>query len=239
MKPYPPQCLQFLRWFCREDYLEEIEGDLTEIFKKQCESSPRKAKWKFTWSVIRYFRPEFIKSFKNSYQPHPYGMYKSYFKIGWRNLVRDKGYSLINIGGLAMGMAVAILIGLWVYDELSFDKYHRNYDRIARSRCKSYFQRTRSVPNGPFPYPLSEELHNTYSQDFEYVSMASWSYGHLLENGDMRLSKEGMFVEPAFPEMMTLEMMSGNQNALQDPSSIILSQSLATTLFGDQEDPTR
>jgi putative ABC transport system permease protein len=83
MKPHPPKRpLRFLRWFCREDYLEEIEGDLTEVFEKQHEQSPRKAKWKFAWSVIKYLRPEFMKSFRNSYQPNSYGMYKSYFKIG-------------------------------------------------------------------------------------------------------------------------------------------------------------
>ncbi len=61
MKTLPPKrSLQFLRWFCREDYLEEIEGDLTEVFIKQAETSSRKAKWKFTWSVIKYFRPEFM-----------------------------------------------------------------------------------------------------------------------------------------------------------------------------------
>src|SRR5687768_769437 len=112
----PKKALAFLRWFCREDYLDEIEGDLTEVFIKQHEISPRKAKWKFVWSVIKYLRPEFIKSFKNSYQADSYGMYKSYFKIGWRNLLKNKGYSFINISGLALGMAVAILIGLWVHD---------------------------------------------------------------------------------------------------------------------------
>ena len=59
-------------------------------------------------------------------------MIKNYFKIAWRNLVSSKGYSAINIGGLAVGMAVAMMIGLWIYDELNYDKYHKNYDRIAR-----------------------------------------------------------------------------------------------------------
>src|SRR5688500_7107305 len=109
MKTNPPKrALQFLRWFCREDYLEEIEGDLTEVFKKQHQSSPRRAKWKFAWSVIRYLRPEFMKSLKN-YHPHSYGMYKSYFKIGWRNLAKNKTYSFINIAGLATGLAVVLL----------------------------------------------------------------------------------------------------------------------------------
>ena len=59
-------------------------------------------------------------------------MIRNYFKIAWRNLIRNKGYSAINIGGLAVGMAVAILIGLWIYDELSFNKYHKNYNGIGQ-----------------------------------------------------------------------------------------------------------
>ena len=101
-----------------------------EVYNKQFDTSPRKAKWKFSLSVIRYFRPEFIKSFSDSFQPNSYDMFKSYFKIGWRNLLSNKSYSLINISGLALGMAVAILIGVWVFDELSFNKSFRNYNRL-------------------------------------------------------------------------------------------------------------
>ena len=59
-------------------------------------------------------------------------MFKNYFTIAWRNLIKTKGYSFINIGGLALGMSVALIIGLWVNDELSFNKYHDNYDQIAQ-----------------------------------------------------------------------------------------------------------
>lgn len=59
-------------------------------------------------------------------------MFKNYFKTAWRNLIKNKTQSIINIAGLAVGMAVAMLIGLWIRDELSFDKYHQNYDRIAQ-----------------------------------------------------------------------------------------------------------
>ena len=59
-------------------------------------------------------------------------MIKSYFKIAWRNLLRNKGYSFINISGLALGMTVSILIGLWIYDELTFNTHFRNYDRVAQ-----------------------------------------------------------------------------------------------------------
>ena len=64
-------------------------------------------------------------------------MIKNYFKIAWRNLGKNKMHSFINIGGLAAGMAVAILIGLWIYDELSFNKYHQNYDKIGQTNAAS------------------------------------------------------------------------------------------------------
>ncbi|HRG07634.1 MAG TPA: permease prefix domain 2-containing transporter, partial [Cyclobacteriaceae bacterium] len=76
MKVPPKYPLQFLRWFCREDYLDEIEGDLMEVFSKQSETSPRKAKWNFGWSVIKYFRPEFMKSFKTSYPINSIDMFR-------------------------------------------------------------------------------------------------------------------------------------------------------------------
>ncbi|MEI9957082.1 MAG: hypothetical protein WDM90_12450 [Ferruginibacter sp.] len=64
-------------------------------------------------------------------------MIKNYFKIAWRNLFKSKVSSFINIGGLALGMAVAMLIGFWIYDELSFDHYHKNYKHIARVNAKT------------------------------------------------------------------------------------------------------
>jgi putative ABC transport system permease protein len=82
----PKYAIAFLRWFCREDYIEEIEGDLTEIFDKEFENSPGRARRRFTWSVLKYFRPVFIKSFKKS-QPNSIGMYKSY-TIAFHMLVR-------------------------------------------------------------------------------------------------------------------------------------------------------
>src|SRR5262245_60296378 len=128
----PRKALSFLRWFCREDYLEEIEGDLTEVFEKQYVHSPRKAKWKFAFSVARYFRPQFIKSFRSQYPSNPYVMYRSYFKSALQNMLKNKMHAFINISGLAIGMAVAIIISLWIYDEVSFNKQFDNHARIGQ-----------------------------------------------------------------------------------------------------------
>src|SRR5882762_3622846 len=96
-------------------------------------------------------------------------MIKSYFKIGWRNLLGNKGYSILNISGLAMGMAVAMLIGLWVFDELSFNQSFPNYRRMG----KVYHHLTfgdNVLTLEDVPHPLGNELKNVYA-DFEEVTM--------------------------------------------------------------------
>src|SRR5687768_7119631 len=231
MKATPPKkALQFFRWFCREDYLEEIEGDLTEVFQKQCEGSPKKAKWKFAWSVIKYFRPEFMKSFKNSYQPHSYGMFKNYFKIGWRNLLKDKGYSFINIGGLAVGMAVAILIGLWVYDELSYNKSHKNYDRIVQIMKAGINEGIPYSGGLHLPYPLIDELKTSYGSNFKHIVEGAPPDEYILSYGQTKISRIGQFMAAGLPETLTLEMLQGKWDCLKDPHSILLSASAAKAL---------
>lgn len=158
-------------------------------------------------------------------------MIKNYFKIAWRNLLKSKGYSAINIGGLAVGMAVAMLIGLWVYDELSFDKYHKNYDRIAQVMQHANFNGKveTQVAN---PAVMGPELRNKYGSDFKYVVQSSWTGGHLLTVGDKQISKVGNFFEPDAPEMLSLNMLKGTRAGLKDPYSIMLSASAAQSIFG-------
>lgn len=162
-------------------------------------------------------------------------MIKNYFKIAWRNLIKSKGYSAINIGGLAVGMAVAMLIGLWVYDELSFDKYHKNYDRIAQVMQHANFNGEigTQVAN---PALMGPELRNKNGSDFKYVVQSSWTGGHLLSVGDKHISQVGNFFEPDAPEMLTLKMLKGTRTGLKDPYSIMLSESAAQSVFG-KEDP--
>jgi putative ABC transport system permease protein len=228
---HPPQRpLHFLRWFCREDYLEEIEGDLTEVFIKQYENSPRQAKWKFAWSVMKYFRPAFMKSFKN-YQPNSYGMLQNYFKIGWRNLLRSKSYSLINISGLAIGMAVAILIGLWVFDELSFNKSFKNYSRMTNVYHHLTFGSDTFTESGAPPL-FAAELKNNFAE-FESVALASYQTDHFINYDETKFSKPGLFVEPQFLEMFSLTMLQGSTVALKDVHSIVLSKTFANAVLGD------
>src|SRR5688500_4129880 len=159
-------------------------------------------------------------------------MLKNYFKIAWRNLTNTKGYSFINIGGLAVGMAIAILIGLWMYDELSFNQYHKNYNSIAQVMSKGSFG-GQGFSSSSLPRPLESELRNKYGNNFKNIVMSRWNEGHILSVGNKKISQVGRFMQAGAPEMLSLEMIKGTWAGLKDPSSIMLSASAAKALFGD------
>ena len=95
----PPKLpLNFFRWYCHPKLLKYIEGDLMELYEERVrEQGKRKADIRFVIDVIFLFRPGIIRPAEGAQNLNTYGMYKSYFKIGWRNLLRNKSYSLINI----------------------------------------------------------------------------------------------------------------------------------------------
>ena len=161
-------------------------------------------------------------------------MIKNYFKITWRNLKKGKLYSFINIAGLSIGMAVTMIIGLWVSDELSFDKYHKNYEHLGQVWQFVTFDVEKASYNS-LPIPLAEELRSKYP-DFKSASVSTYNREVILGTADKKITKSGMYTEQYFPEMMTLKMLSGTRNGLKDMNSILLSASLAKILFGS-EDP--
>jgi len=140
-------------------------------------------------------------------------------------------HSFINVIGLSIGMTVAILIGLWMYDELSFDKNFKNYDHIAQViqnvSNNGEVQTWRQVP-----YPLANELRTNYGSDFKYIVMGVDWGNHLLTIGDKKLKQTGGFFENQMPDMLTLDMVQGNRNAINNPSSVLISASSAKAYFG-------
>ncbi len=161
-------------------------------------------------------------------------MFKNYFKTAWRNLIQNKFHSSINIAGLSVGMAVAILIGLWIYDELSFNKNFDNYNRIAQVMQHQTFNGDVGSQNS-LPYLMGDELRKNYGSDFKYISMSSWTNNHILTFGEKRITKSGGYFEPQITEMLTLKMLEGIRAALKDNHSVILSSSTAKALFGNAD----
>jgi putative ABC transport system permease protein len=161
-------------------------------------------------------------------------MIKNYFKIAWRNLIKNKAHSSINIVGLSVGMAVAMIIGLWIWDELSFDKANPNYTQIAQ------VWQNNSI-NGEIgswlsmPLPLGEELRKSYGSSFKHVTMSSWTESHFLTAGEKKITSSGNYFEPQALEMFKPKMLKGNYGALKETFSMMLSASTAKALFGDAD----
>jgi ABC-type antimicrobial peptide transport system permease subunit len=162
-------------------------------------------------------------------------MLKIYFKIAWRNLIKNKVYSAINILGLAAGMAVAMLIALWIWDEVTFNNYHTNHKQLAQVMSTSFNDKNEGATGKAVVLPLGNELRNRYGGDFKRVSMASWNGDHMLSIGESTTKGRGIFVEQDFPSMFSFKMLKGDINALNDPSSVLLSASMTKALFGDTD----
>ena len=161
-------------------------------------------------------------------------MFKNYFKIAVRNVLKNKTSSFINITGLAIGMAVALLIGLWVWDEISFDKNNKNYDRIAQVMQ----HQTVNGNVGTFSYtplPIGKELQNSFSGDFKYVVMSSFRRDHILTYKEQNLSGEGIFMDVGAPDMLALNMLEGTRDGLKDPHAVLISSTMAKAIFKDKD----
>lgn len=162
-------------------------------------------------------------------------MFRNYLTTILRNLRKNKAHSFINIAGLSIGMAVAMLICLWIWDELQFDKYHKNYDRIAQVMQNETFSGKISTGKGNV-IPLAAALRRSYGGDFKYVVLSSWNMNSIVAFGEKRINTQGSYMEADAPEMLTLKMISGSRKGLVLPSSVLLSQSTAKALFG-ADDP--
>lgn len=161
-------------------------------------------------------------------------MIKNYLQVAWRNLVKSKAHSLINITGLSVGMAVAMLIGLWIWDEVSFDKDNPNYDRIAQILQNQKLNDEIGTWNS-MPLPLGDELRNHYGSNFKDVVVSSWTETHFFTTGEKKVTNAGNFIQSRTNEIFNLHMIRGSLAGLKDPMSIFLSATMTKALFGDAD----
>lgn len=161
-------------------------------------------------------------------------MIRNYLKVAWRNLLRNKASTFINIAGLSLGMAVVMLIGLWIYDEMSWDKYFKNYDRIVQVMQHQTLNGDVGT-QGNLPMPVAPKLRQEYGANFKYVVMSTYNDNHILGNNDKKIKQAGSFMEADAANLLTLDMLRGNRNGLKEMSSILLSASLEKALFGSAD----
>ena len=170
-------------------------------------------------------------------------MFKNFLTVALRNLQRHKSNSFINIAGLAAGMAITLLIGLWIADEFSFDHYHSNHSRIVQVMVHQEItgaMRRRVIASGytamagyTISTALGPALRTGYDDIFQKTGMVTgFHQSSLLNVGDKAIAVNGEWAQYTIPEIFTFHMLAGAAIALKDPSTVLISQSTATALFG-------
>ena len=161
-------------------------------------------------------------------------MITNFFKVAYRNLLRNKGFSAINITGLAIGMAAAILILLWIQDELGYESFHKNKDRIYEVWNRVPVEGKISCWNS-----VSAPMARTLEKDLPEVERAvrvDFNYKVLLSVGDKKLIRSGSVVDTGFLQMFSFPLLKGNPStALNDPHSVLITEKMANSLFGNED----
>lgn len=228
----PKYPLRFLYWFCKPDLLEEIEGDLNEEFEERIgRLGLKKARWLYAWQVLTFFRPYTIKSL-NIPVLNFIPMYSHYGKIAFRNFVRQKLHTTINVLSLAIGIACATLIYLYLQNEWSFDSYHEKADDIYRISRAWYddngnIAESSAVQSLPFGITIAEDL-----PEIQQMARFYESRGYI-KQGEVKYEEEFLMADPAALQIFTFKPIYGNlDKALESPNELVLSEKMATKYFG-------
>ncbi len=230
MRP-PKWADKFLQWYCRPDKLEEIQGDLHELFRRKSARSKRIAQWQFVWNVIRFFKLKNVRNVKpvNSFYTT---MFKSYLLTGMRNAISNRLTTLINVLGLSLGVGVAVTVFIFMDFMWHMDSFHSNKERIYEV-VSMVNENNKLVPWGDSPLMLGPFLSSEHP---EVESTARVEFGGAaVRYNDVVFSESIWFVDPTFQQIFSFPVIKGDQLALKNKNSIVLTGPIAQKYFGAVE----
>jgi len=232
--PRPPRLPdRFLRWFCADEVLETLQGDLYELFeKRRVRKGKLLADLYYTLDVLSACRSFAFKRNISRSNSNSNAMLQHYFKTSLRSLLKDKTYALTNIFCLSLGVATFFLTSLWLYDEVTFDMHNRNGDRIAQVMQHNTFNGSRRSFFWQ-PYHLDDLISQKYGDDFEYVVMSSYPSSFTLKYQQEKIQFNGAYMSFESLEMLDLKMTIGDYHALKEPYSVVISETIAHAFFGE------
>jgi putative ABC transport system permease protein len=226
---------RLLEWCCAPHLLEEVQGDLHERFYRRVAAfGARQARRQYAREVLGFLRPVFFKRKPRAYSPpHLADMLKNYFTVALRNLQRHKGYSFINILGLSIGLACCITIFLFVRDELRYDTFHAKADRIYRIQ-NDYHSDGKQQRLASSPPAFGPSLQRVFPEVEQSVRLFDLRQ-QLVSYGDKKFfEKDFLLADSTVFDVFTLPFALGNpREALNDPRSLVISESVARKYFGN------
>ncbi|WP_377764967.1 ABC transporter permease [Croceitalea marina] len=236
-KNMPPYwALKFLRLFIKQEYIEEIEGDLEETYQiNRQEFSTIQANWVYVLEVFKLLRPNLIKSLAWNYSISPTGMYKSHFKTSVRGLKKNLGFSAINIFGLSLSIAVGILMILLISELYSFDDFHTQKDQIYKvTTHRVQGTKGSEVQLSTASYYIGNQLKEQVPGIEDVVFMRADRLSADFTTESKAISINGFYTSASFFDVFSFKLLQGNpQTSLSEPNSVVITQSSARKLFGD------
>src|SRR6266516_2684332 len=161
-------------------------------------------------------------------------MLRTYFKIALRHIKKNKGYAFINMIGLSLGMACAILILLCVNDELQYNKFHKNYSKLYQIVENQDYEGkiyTFSAMPGLFAHAAKDEI-----PEIKYATRTDWGSKILFSVGEKNIYEQGYYTDPDFLKMFSFELLKGDSKTwLTDPTSVVITNKMAEKFFGKQD----
>lgn len=233
----PSWATRFLHWYCREDLVEEIEGDIREIYEATAaEKGAHWAGWQYAWHVLRFCQPFAWKRRNNKdyqYSQNSTAMLKNYIVVAYRSLLKKLGYSLVNIFGLSAGIAVCLLIVIFVQYELSYDSFQKdNVYRIALNRVYP----EREVNYSFIPHSIGPQLMVDFPEVTNVARMLAAGGPVVIRYGENFFYEEKiLFADSSVFEVIHVPLVEGDpKTALKEPNSIVLTESTVKKYFGDK-----
>lgn len=229
----PPRLpLRFLRFFVKADYLEEIEGDMEEIFQEQVTlHSLKKARRMYAWEIVKLLRPVLIKQLNHIPMLHHVTLFRNYSKTSVRNLMKNPLSSFINVFGLSFAIGICILVYAFMEYDQSIDQFHIKKEKVFLAT--SFADRDGSLQQyGLTPRPLGEMLQQDFAQIKKVCRVED---GHVVvKQGDNVFHENIRYVDATFLEMFTFPLKWGAPGSLSDLNSIILSEDMSIKYFGEE-----
>ncbi len=225
---------KFFRWYCNPDYYPDIKGDLEELYYRNCKKSRRSAAWKYLIQVIGLFRPSLINSFKNNNIIYP-DMLRNYFKIGTRNIVRQKLFTFINVIGLAFGLSAFLLINEYVKFERSYDSQYEKSSQLYRVATVEKINGVETVKDANAFSLSANVLFDELPEVINFTSTFKFD-GLTFRMGD-KVFREANIVtaDTNFLDLFTHTVLSGSKaDMFKEPYSIVLTKSKAEIYFGNE-----
>ena len=235
-KSPPKLARRLLQSFLRDDLAEEVSGDLEEQFYSLVKrKSLFRAKLTYWYQVFNYMRPFAIRKGRLE-TINQYDMFQNYLKIGVRNLVKSKFFSLINVSGMAISMAIFFVIALYINDELQFDKYVKDVDLKYRIYNEHFSDDGSARKGAMIPPMIAPTLADEYPEVDSYARFLNFNQPPLFEVGAKKFTEDkGGCADPGIFDMFSLRVLEGDRNtALTEPNTVAINQTLKEKYFGNK-----